>query len=132
MVRFLSFAFLCLVWGTTWVAIKITLEGMPPFYGAATRFIIAIFLLFIFAKAKKVNLSFTRKYFFIISASAFLMYVFDYGLIYWGEQYLTAGVTAIFFATFSLFTVLWSNFLFKSESFWRNNTRLYRDFTSIF
>jgi len=33
------------------------------------------------------------------------MYTLDYGLVYWGEQHLSAGVTAIFFATFPLFTV---------------------------
>jgi drug/metabolite transporter (DMT)-like permease len=41
----------------------------------------------------------------------------DYGLLYWGEQYLSAGVTAIFFATFALFTALMSNFVFKNEPF---------------
>jgi drug/metabolite transporter (DMT)-like permease len=45
------------------------------------------------------------------------MYTLDYGLIYWGEQYLSAGVTAIFFATFPLFTGIWATFLFKSEAF---------------
>ena len=46
------------------------------------------------------------------------MYVFDYGFIYWGEQYLSAGVTAILFGTFVLFTALWSYFLFQNEHFY--------------
>ena len=121
--RHASFVFLCLVWGTTWVAIKITLEGMPPFFGAAARFLVAALVLFLFAKAKKISLALDKKYMQIIGISAFLMYVFDYGLVYWGEQYLTAGVTAIFFATFTLFTTVWSNFIFKSEHF-RWNTFL--------
>jgi len=45
------------------------------------------------------------------------MYVLDYGFIYWGEQYLSAGVTAIFFATFPLFTGIWTTFLLRSERF---------------
>jgi drug/metabolite transporter (DMT)-like permease len=117
MIKIISYIFLCIAWGTTWIAIKITLEGMPPFYGAAARFIIAIVLLFLFAKFKRVDLSFSKKYFIVVGISAFLMYVFDYGLIYWGEQYLSAGVTSIFFATFSIFTVMWANFLFKSDRF---------------
>lgn len=106
-----------MIWGTTWIAIKITLEGIPPFYGAAARFIIAIVALYLFAKLNKINLSFSKKYFVTIAFSSFLMYVFDYGLIYWGEQYLSAGVTSIFFATFSIFTVIWANFIFKSDHF---------------
>jgi drug/metabolite transporter (DMT)-like permease len=115
--RYASLVFLCLVWGTTWIAIKITLEGMPPFFGAAARFLVAALFLFFFAKAKKVSLALNKKYVRIIGISAFLMYVLDYGFVYWGEQYLTAGVTSIFFATFTLFTTIWSNFLFKSEHF---------------
>jgi drug/metabolite transporter (DMT)-like permease len=48
------------------------------------------------------------------------MYTFDYGLIYWGEQYLSAGITAIFFATFPIFTGLWATFLFRNEQYNRN------------
>ena len=45
------------------------------------------------------------------------MYTLDYGLIYWGEQYLSAGVTSIFFATFPLFTGISAIFLLKNEKF---------------
>ena len=53
------------------------------------------------------------------------MYTLDYGLIYWGEQYLSAGVTSIFFATFPLFTGICAIFLFKNEKFsWHKLTGL--------
>jgi drug/metabolite transporter (DMT)-like permease len=117
LVQFLTFAFLCTVWGTTWVAIKISLEGLPPFGGAALRFTIALVLLFLYAKLNKISLKMNRKIFVVVAFSAFLMYPIDYGLIYWGEQYLSAGVTAIFFATFPLFTGIWATFLFRNEKF---------------
>lgn len=109
------FLFLCIVWGTTWVAIKISLEGLPPFLGASCRFMVAILILFCYLKLKNITLKLEKKDFWIISFSAFLMYTLDYGLIYWGEQYLSAGVTSIFFATFPLFIGIWSTFLFRNE-----------------
>jgi len=125
MLRYLVFAFLCLVWGTTWVAIKISLEGLPPFLGASFRFTIALFLLAVYLLAKKISLKLPKKDLIIISISAFLMYTIDYGLIYWGEQYLSAGVTSIFFATFPLFTGILAIFLFKNEDFsWNKFTGL--------
>ncbi|GAB4332465.1 MAG: EamA family transporter [Calditrichia bacterium] len=117
MIQLLVFLFLCLVWGSTWIAIKVTLEGMPPFYGAAVRFSIAIVMLLLYALLTRQSLKVSKKELWIIGISGALMYIFDYGLIYWGEQYLSAGITAIFFATFPLFTAIGTNFLFRSEKF---------------
>ena len=131
--QIITFLFLCFVWGTTWVAIKITLEGFPPFLGAMFRFSIAVVLLFVYAKLNKISLKLNRKEFWIISISAFLMYPIDYGLIYWGEQYLSAGVTAIFFATFPLFTGIWVIVFFRDEKFnWKKALGLIIAFIGIF
>jgi len=111
-----AFIFLCIVWGTTWIAIKITLQGMPPFLGAAARFSVAVFLLSGLAILKGINLKMPARIFKILFITALLMYILDYGLVYWGEQYLSAGVTAIFFATFPIFTGIFSTLVVKSES----------------
>ncbi len=113
--RLLTFLLLCVIWGTTWIGIKISLEGLPPFQGAALRFTVALILLSGFIIIKKIPLRIPRRDFLIVSASAFLMYTLDYGLIYWGEQFLSAGVTAIFFATFPLFTGLGSAVFLRQE-----------------
>ncbi len=113
----LTFLFLCIVWGTTWIAIKVSLEGIPPFWGASIRFGVAIVFLGIYILGKRISLRMQPRLFTVLAISAFLMYVLDYGLIYWGEQYLSAGVTAIFFATFPLFTALWSKFLIRGKQF---------------
>jgi drug/metabolite transporter (DMT)-like permease len=105
------------VWGTTWIGIKISLEGLPPFLGASIRFSIALIFLAVFIRIKRISLRISKRLLGIISLSAFLMYTLDYGLIYWGEQYLSAGVTSIFFATFPLFTGISAIFLLKNEMF---------------
>jgi len=115
--KIISFIFLCIVWGTTWIAIKVSLEGLTPFIGASTRFIIALVFLALYLRWQGISLHIKRQHIAPLLVSGFLMYMFDYGLIYWGEQYLSAGITSIFFATFVLFTALWANFLFKNEQF---------------
>jgi drug/metabolite transporter (DMT)-like permease len=109
--------FLCILWGTTWIAIKYSLEGIPPFLGAMFRFAVALTFLYFYARMKGLSLRLKKHHFKYIFISGVLLYLFDYGLIYWGEQYLYAGVTAVFFATFPLFTGLVSNFVYKNESF---------------
>ncbi len=115
--KILGLTFLCLVWGINWVAIKISLEGFPPLIGAGSRFFLATIFLFFYIKWKRIPLRVNAREFRILLVSAFLLYVMDYGLIFWGEQYLSAGVTSIFFSTFALFTALLSNFVFKNEPF---------------
>jgi len=115
--KVISLIFICIVWGSTWVAIKITLEGIPPMLSAASRFAFASLALMIYLRWKRIPIAVTAREFRILTITAFLMYVTDYGFIYWGEQYISAGVTSIFFATFAIFTALLSNFIFKNEAF---------------
>ena len=108
---------LCLIWGTTWQAIKISLEGIPPFTGAGIRFVIASVFLFVIILFRRSSLYANKREIRLLLLVAVLTYFIDYGLIYWGEKYLSAGVTAVFFATFPLFTAIFTNFVFKNEHF---------------
>jgi drug/metabolite transporter (DMT)-like permease len=130
--KYLILAFLCVVWGSTWIGIKISLEGFPPMLGASFRFVVGIIALLGYMKWQGISFKVTKKEFWFVAVTAFLVYVVDYGMIYWGEQYLSAGVTSIFFATFALFTALMSNFVFKNEPFnWPKFTGLMLGFAGI-
>ena len=131
--QLLGFCLLCLIWGTTWLAIKTTVEGLSPFYGAGIRFIVAFVALFFFILLKGgVPLRIYKREFRLLTISAILMYAIDYGLIYWAEQYLSAGITSIFFATFSLFIAIWTNFFFRNERFqWHKFIGLLVGFSGI-
>ena len=52
---------LCLIWGTTWIFIKIGLEDLPPITFAAARFILSLFLLFLIIKHSKNSVSENQK-----------------------------------------------------------------------
>ncbi len=113
--QWLVFAALCLVWGFSWIGIKFTLEGFPPFLGAAVRFLLALPALWLYARVCGVPLGISRPLAPMIALTAVLTYGVDYGLVYWGEQQLAPGLTAILFSTFPLFTALFSRLLLSGE-----------------
>ncbi len=116
-VHLIGFIVLCLVWSSSWIAIKFSLEGFPPFLGAALRFSLSVLLLWIYALWRKIPLglpSGVRRY---VVFTGVVTYSFDYGLVYWGEQYISAGLASVLFATFPLLTAVISIAVFRLESF---------------
>lgn len=113
----ISLIFLCIVWGTTFHGIKISLQGIPPFWGATFRFIVASVIILLYMWIRKIKPVMNRKQFRMIVITGFLIYVIDYGFLYWGEIHLSGGVAAIFFSTFTLFTTFWANVVFRFEPF---------------
>ena len=94
----LAFAIIYLVWGSTFLAIRIGVRELPPFLFAALRFTIAGAALFgwmIVRRAKAPNWS----QWLSISVIALLIFVCDYGLLFWAEQRVASGVAAVMMAT---------------------------------
>jgi drug/metabolite transporter (DMT)-like permease len=110
-----ALAALCLIWGTTWAVIQIGLEGIPPASGVAIRFAIASALLFILAHSMKVRLGTTsrEKWLWLVNGS--LAFCVSYGIIYWSEQWVPSGLTAVLFATHPLFVALFAHKVLPSE-----------------
>jgi len=115
-VKIVVFTLLCLVWGFSWVAIKVSLEGIPPFLGAGLRFLIAVPLLYLYLRLRRISVAVPSRIYLLVLITAILVYGVDYGSVYWAEQHLSAGVTAILFATFPFFTGIFSHFVVKSET----------------
>jgi drug/metabolite transporter (DMT)-like permease len=115
--RYVAFASVAIIWGTTWVAIKLSLQGYPPVTGAMLRFVFAIAMLGLYARVTRLSLVLPRHTRVWVAVTAILVYVINYGLVYWGEQYLNAGVTAILFAVVPLATTLGAAFAFRTERF---------------
>jgi drug/metabolite transporter (DMT)-like permease len=113
--RYIAFASVAIIWGTTWVAIKLSLQGYPPAIGAMLRFVFGIAILGLYSRVRRLSLALPSNTMVWVAVTAMLLYVIDYGLVYWGEQYLNAGVTAILFAVVPLATTLGSAFAFRTE-----------------
>jgi drug/metabolite transporter (DMT)-like permease len=101
-----AFLLCSLIWGSTWLAIKLGYESIPPLTGAALRFGIASVLLFAIVRIARLRLPRGRQEWGLTAFFAVFLFGGDYGLIYWSEQHLTSGLTSVLFATMPLFTSL--------------------------
>jgi len=103
------YVLLCVIWGSTWLVIKIGYGGLGPFNVAALRFIVAGAVLALIVPALKARWPRTRGEWQLVVWVGVVLFGADYGLIYWGEQFLDSGVTAILFATLPLITVAFAH-----------------------
>ena len=96
------------------MAIKIGLEDSPPFLSAGLRFAIASVLLFSLIKLNRLTLSYESKHWWLMILTGLLIGL-GYGGVYWGEQFVPSGLTAVLFATLPLFVALFSHFTIPGE-----------------
>jgi drug/metabolite transporter (DMT)-like permease len=108
------YAFLCLIWGSTWVGIKFGLDGVPPFLGAGLRFALAALVLAPLALARP-RRALTADDKAAIASCGFLGFTLSYAAVYWAEQYIASGLTAILYCTMPLFVAILSAFWTKAE-----------------
>ena len=106
------YALLVLIWSSTWVAIKIGLEDAPALLGAGVRFALAGVLLLGYAALRRRPLQTDRLLALILGL---LPFAFCYGLVYWGEQYIPSGLTAVLFGVMPLYTAILASFLLHDE-----------------
>jgi len=110
-----TFALLCLIWGTTWSVISVGLRGVPPFTGVALRFSIASAILLGLSFARGVRLGTSRREVALWFVNAVLAFSGSYGLVYWSEQWVPSGLTSVLFASYPLFVALMAHFFIPGE-----------------
>ena len=101
----LAFAIIYFVWGSTYLAIRIGVQQVPPFLLAAIRFTIAGLILYIWSIARGERSPTTRQW-KSISLLAILIFVIDYGLLFWAEQRVPSGVAAVVTAIIPAFMTI--------------------------
>jgi drug/metabolite transporter (DMT)-like permease len=103
------YAALCLVWGSTWLVIKVGYGGLGPFNVAAVRFLVAGLVLAAATPVLGARWPRGRTEWTLVAVVGVVMFGADYGLIYWGEQFLDSGLTSILFATLPLVTIAFAH-----------------------
>jgi drug/metabolite transporter (DMT)-like permease len=103
------------IWGSTWLFIKVGLEDLPPFTFAALRFALAIVALLPLLIVRRVRLPRNRSDWWLMITTGFLTFTVAYGLVFWGEQYISSGLAALLFATFPLFGLVIAHFHLPAE-----------------
>lgn len=97
---------LSLIWGTTWIVIKIGLADLPPITFAVARFSLAVLLLVPIIVIGKLPLPKTRQEWKLIALTGFLQFSINYSLVFWSEQYISSGLAAVLQAMISVFGLL--------------------------
>jgi drug/metabolite transporter (DMT)-like permease len=106
----LAFGIIYFVWGSTFYAIRVGVREVPPFLLAAMRFLIAGLALYGWTRARREKAPSGREW-ASISLVAFLIFVGDYGLVFWAEQRVPSGLTAVMLATIPPFMALGEIFI---------------------
>jgi len=97
----LAFAAIYIIWGTTYLAIRVAVDTIPPFLMAGTRFLIAGVATFAFLRARGVPMPVRLQWRSAAVVGAFML-VGGNGLVTWSEQQVPSGMAALVVATVPL------------------------------
>ncbi len=111
---FLVWLLLSVIWGSTWLFIKIGLHDLPPFTYAGLRFLIAGSLLWGFALFKRRALP-KRSDWPLLICTGLLSFAVNYGLIFWGEARISSGLAAVLQAMIPAFAMFFAHWLLPGE-----------------
>jgi len=99
------FAVMCLVWGLTWLPLKVGAAHVPPVFLAAVRFLVAGVVMLLWA-GREVGMVPRRAWPRLIG-TALLLNTGNYTLLFWGVKYAPSGLSAIVnFGTIPIYTLL--------------------------
>ncbi|MCF6239129.1 MAG: EamA family transporter [Candidatus Marinimicrobia bacterium] len=105
---------LILIWGSTWIAIKVSV-GEAPFIMAAIRFFLASGLLVTYQLIRRKPLLPPRSHARVIVALGIGNFFIGYGFTYWGMQYVNSNITSILWATLPVQVSVFAHFMLKDE-----------------
>jgi drug/metabolite transporter (DMT)-like permease len=106
---------LCVIWSSTWLAIKIGLEDLPPISFVALRFAIAVVVLLAISVGRVRLLPLRRSDLKLLAYTGVLMFAVNYALLFWAELYVSSGLSAVLQATIPIFGMVFAHYLLPSE-----------------
>lgn len=106
---------LCCIWGSTWLFIKLGLNDLPPITFAGIRFVIAAIILFVLIAVRRVPLPRTRQDLILLAVTGVLSFSLNYGLVFWGEQYISSGLAALLQSTLPAFGLIIAHYYLPRE-----------------
>ncbi|MDH3268582.1 MAG: EamA family transporter [Ignavibacteria bacterium] len=112
---FLAYLALCLIWGSTWMAIRVGLESLTPLFSAGLRFSLASIMIFALMKIKSIPLQTDKVSIRLYLLMGFFSFVIPFGLVYWAEQFVPSGMAAVLFAVYPFWVVIFSYIRMPSE-----------------
>ncbi len=101
-----GFGVQCVIWGSTWGAIKVGLKGFPPFLFASARQVLAAAILLFVLWLRGTSLPRRARDYAVLGLIGLTMNGLPFAAIFWGEQHVASGLTAVVTSTSPLWTAL--------------------------
>ena len=110
----LAFGAIYVLWGGTFLAIRIAVLQIPPFFTAGVRFSTAGILLHAFMRLRgepRLTLIEWRN----TAIIGLCMFVLTYGPLFWAEQYVSSSITSVIEASLPITTITLEVFVFRTQ-----------------
>lgn len=111
-----AFFAIYVIWGSTFLAIRIAVLLAPPWLCAGIRFFTAGTILYAFMRLRGVPAP-TRQQWRTLALIGGLMFAVTYGALFWAEQFVPSGITSVLESTLPLITVVFEVFVFRQQPF---------------
>jgi drug/metabolite transporter (DMT)-like permease len=110
-----AFIALCVIWSSTWLVIRVGLLDLPPISFVAIRFVIAVAVLLAISIGRVRLLPAHRSDLVLLAYTGVLMFSVNYALLFWGELYVSSGLSAVLQATIPIFGMVFAHFILPGE-----------------
>src|SRR5215470_4123970 len=91
--HYFAYGTLCLIWGSTWIAVRVLVRDVPPLRAAAIRFVLATAILGVIAFASQLPLPSSLREWRNQAILGLTMMTIPYGAVFWAEQHINASLT---------------------------------------
>ena len=106
MLNFLLYSAAALIWGSTWLGIKLQLTQVPPILSVGYRFCLASLILLIYCLLRHKRLAFSRRDHLFMAIQGFSLFGLGYCMSYLATSYLTSGLVAVAYSTILMWNIL--------------------------
>jgi drug/metabolite transporter (DMT)-like permease len=108
-----------LIWGSTWLGIKLQLTQVPPILSVSYRFCLASVILLIYCLLTNKKLAFPLRDHIFMALQGFTLYGLSYCMSYLATSYLTSGLVAVVFSTILMWNILNLRLFMDQSIAWR-------------
>jgi len=101
-IDYLVYVVLCIIWGTTWMAIRVLVRDVSPLWAAGVRFVLAAFLLAVTLAVRRTKPIRGARQWRATIILGFTIVAIPYGLLFWAEQYIASSMAAVLYTSVPL------------------------------
>jgi drug/metabolite transporter (DMT)-like permease len=119
LLNFVLYATATLIWGSTWLGIKLQLTQVPPILSVGYRFCLAALVLLIFCLITRKRLIFSLRDQFFMAIQGVTLFGLGYCMSYLATSYMTSGLVAVVYTTMLMWNILNLKLFMRQPVAWR-------------